>query len=153
MDPRIADYIRSNRGRYTREGMTQQLEQAGYGRAAIEAAWEQLAAEGSSNVAGAKDLTMYVWILYWLGAAIIAAITIIAMVGSGGSAGFTSFGIGWLIAYLLLMYLPARALARARPTGTAGAVGLIVAVPLLVLLIGGGICFGTIAIFVAGLGG
>ena len=153
MDSRIADYIRSNRERYTREGITQQLVQAGYGLEAIEEAWRQLAAEQSPVGAEGRNLALYVWILYWLGAGIILAITVIASIGSGGGSGFTGFGIGWLIAYLLLTYLPARALARARPTGTAGVVAVVVAVPLLVLSIGGGICFGTIAIIAASLGG
>jgi hypothetical protein len=153
MDPRIADYIRSNRGRYTREAISQQLEEAGYDGAAIEATWEQLAAEGSSSVGEGKNLSMYVWILYWLGAGIIAAITVLATVGSGGGPGFTGFGFGWLIAYLLLTYLPARVVARARPSSTAGMLAVIVGVPLIVVLIGGGICLGTIAVFVAGMGG
>jgi hypothetical protein len=153
MDQRIGDYIRSNRDRYNRDGITQQLEAAGYERPAIDAAWERIATEEPQGGAEGHDLALYVWILYWLGAGIILAITIIALIGSGGGPGFTGFGIGWLVAYLLLTYLPARVLARARPTGTAGAVAVVVAVPLLVLLIGGGICFGTIAIFVAGMGG
>jgi hypothetical protein len=153
MDQRIVDYIRSNRGRYTREGITQQLLQAGYSDQAIEAAWQQHAIEGTALGAEGQSLALYVWILYWLGAGIILAITVVAAVGSGGGFGFTGLGIGWLIAYLLLTYLPARAMARARPSGMGGVLAVIVGVPLLVLLIGGGICFGTIAIIAAGLGG
>jgi hypothetical protein len=153
MDQRIDDYIRSNRDRYNREAITQQLEAAGYQREAIHATWERLATNEPQDGAEGHNLALYVWILYWLGAGIILAITVIAVAGSGGGFGFTGFGIGWLVAYLLLTYLPARAMARARPTGTGGKLAVIVGVPLLVLLIGGGICFGTIAVFVAGMGG
>lgn len=153
MDQRIADYIRSNRGRYNREGITQQLEAAGYERPAIDAAWEQVTTEEPPAGAAGHDLALYVWILYWLGAGIILAIAVISMIASGGGPGFAGFGIGWLIAYLGLTYWPARAMARARPSGTAGMLLLIVGVPAVVLLIGGGICLGTIAIFVAGMGG
>jgi hypothetical protein len=153
MDQRIADYIRSNRERYNRDAITQQLEAAGYERGAIDDAWETLAGREPGGGGEGRSLATYVWILYWLGAAIILAITAIALVSSGGGSGFTAFGIGWLLAYLALTYLPARALARVRPTGTGGLLGVILAVPVLVLLIGGGICFGTIAIIAAALGG
>lgn len=153
MDERITDYIRANRASYNREGITHQLEAAGYERGAIDAAWERVATEEPDSAGKGQNLELYVWILYWLGAGIILAITLIATIGSGGGFGFTGFGLGWLVAYLLLTYFPARAMARARPTGTGGVLAVIVGVPLLVLLIGGGICLGTIAILVAGLGG
>jgi hypothetical protein len=136
MDPALADYIRSNRDRYTREAITEQLVQAGHSRDAIDAAWEQMAA-AERPVGAGRDLCRYVWILYWLGALVIAGITVFAALSSGGP-GFTAFGIGWLVAYLALTYLPARARARARPSGPAGRRGGIVVVPLVVVLIGGG---------------
>jgi hypothetical protein len=150
MDPSIADYIRANRGQYTREAITQQLVQAGHDRAAVDAAWEQLATGEAPAGRQGTNLAPYVWIVYWLGAGIILTITLIAVVGSGGGAGFAGFGIGWLVAYLLLTYLPARAMARARPIGGGGMLAVIVGVPLLVVLIGGGICLGTIAIILSG---
>ena len=151
MDMRIADYIHANRERYTREAVTQQLEQAGHDRQAIDAAWREIEAEGPPAETKGKNLSLYVWILYWLGAGMIAALIVIEFVGAG--AGFVGFFAGWLIAYLLLAYVPARAVARARPTGTGGVLAVIVGVPVLVILIGGGICVGTIAFFAAGLGG
>lgn len=155
MDPRIADYIRANRGQYTREAITQQLVDAGHDRGAVEAAWTRLEDEEPLAGAGGRNLARYVWILYWLGAGIIVVITLIATVGSGGGGGlgFLGFGLGWLVAYLLLTYLPARAMAGARPTGTGGMLAVIVGVPLVVVVIGGGICLGTIALIVSGLGG
>lgn len=42
MDPRIADYIRANKDRYTRAAITEQLVTAGYDAAAIQAAWAAL---------------------------------------------------------------------------------------------------------------
>jgi len=148
-DP-IHDYIRANRDRYTKEAIRDQLLAAGHEQAAIDEAWQQIVAEATPARPEGSNLSLYVWILYWLGAGIIAAFIVIGFVGGGG---FVSFFVGWLVAYLVLTYLPARAMARARPTGTGGVLAVIVGVPLLVLLIGGGICFGTIAIFAAGLGG
>jgi len=152
MDARIADYIRSNRRQYTREAITQQLVDAGHDRRAVEAAWEELAAAELPAGRAGRDLALYVWILYWLGAGIILAITVIAIFSSGGGSGFVGFGLGWLVAYLLLTYLPARAMARSRPTGTGGMLAVIVGVPIIVVLIGGGICLGTIALIVSTLG-
>jgi hypothetical protein len=151
LDQRIADYINANRARYTREAITAQLEQAGHDREAIDAAWNEVAKVGSAEGEG-RNLGLYVWIVYWLGGSAIAAITIFAAIGSGGGSGFTAFGIGWLVAYLALTYLPARALARARPTGMAGFLAVVVVSPLVVVLIGGGICLGTVMVFIAGLG-
>jgi hypothetical protein len=129
-----------------------QLVQAGHARDAIDAAWEQLAAEAQPLGAG-RNLAAYVWVLYWLGAGIIGAFTVLSSLGSGSGPGFSlGFGIGWLVAYLFVAYWPTRAFARARPVGAGGMLAVIVGVPLVILLIGGGICLGTIAIIAGGLG-
>jgi hypothetical protein len=150
LDQVIADYINANRARYTREAITAQLEQAGHDRAAIDAAWNEIAEESAQGEG--RNLGLYVWIVYWLGGAAIAAITVVAAIDSAGGFGFTGFGIGWLVAYLALTYLPARGLARARPTGVAGLLAVVVVAPLLVVLIGGGICIGTVFTILAGSG-
>jgi hypothetical protein len=150
-DP-IRDYIRANRDRYTKEAIRDQLLAAGHDQSAIDAAWQQVAAEEPPAAAQGKNLALYVWILYWLGGAVIATITLLALLGSTGGSGFTAFGVAWLVAYLALTFFPARAMARARPTGGIGLLGLIVLAPLVVVLIGGGICLGTIALILGALG-
>ncbi len=69
------------------------------------------------------------------------------MILSSGGDGFLPFGIAWLLLYLAIAYLPAWALARTRSSSLVAIVAVvIVGVPLIVVLIGGGICFGTIAV-------
>jgi hypothetical protein len=149
MDEGLLGYIRANRDRYTREAITSQLVAAGHDRASIDAAWEQVATARPAGGSEGRNLGNYVWAIYWLGAGIIAAITVISMLGSGGGPGFIGFGIGWLVAYLFLAYWPARAFARARPMGAGGMLAVVVGVPLVVVLIGGGICLGTVLVIVS----
>ena len=52
MDPRIADFIRDNRRRYTREAIRQQLIEAGHDPAAIDATWAALDAPDPDATAG-----------------------------------------------------------------------------------------------------
>jgi hypothetical protein len=155
LDPTIAEYIRVSRQRYTREAITARLQRDGHSREAIDAAWERIAAEEPLAGPPGADLSLYVWIVYWLGAAAIGVITVIAVnpLGSGGGFGFLAFGIGWLIAYLGLGFFPARAFARSRPLSGSGALMLIVGVPFIFLFIGGGICLATLAAIAASLGG
>jgi hypothetical protein len=52
MDPRIADYIRANRRKYTREAITKQLIEAGHDPAEIERTWAALETPDPDAVAG-----------------------------------------------------------------------------------------------------
>lgn len=151
-DRRIGDFIREHRQRLTREAITQQLEEAGYARSGIDAEWERLAREEPLNgQPGRGRLSTYVWVIYWLGAALIVLYAIfVTFAGSGG--GFLGFAIGWLLLYLAIAYLPIRALARSRSSSLAAVVVMVVAAPLIVLLIGGGICAATLAIIFRSMG-
>src|SRR5918998_4279177 len=65
-DPRIADYIRENRGRYTREAIRQQLIDAGHDPKEIDATWAVLDAPDADDTAG-EGFWRRFW-LYLLGA-------------------------------------------------------------------------------------
>ena len=51
-DRRIADYISANRGKFTREAITQQLLDAGYEQGAIDATWAVLDTPDPDDVVG-----------------------------------------------------------------------------------------------------
>jgi hypothetical protein len=61
MDPRIADFIRDNRRRYTREAIRQQLIEAGHDPAEIDATWAALDAPDPDATAGEGF-----WGRFWL---------------------------------------------------------------------------------------
>jgi hypothetical protein len=50
MDPQIDEYIRQNRDRYTREAIRDQLTHAGHDPAAVDAAWDRLAASSPASL-------------------------------------------------------------------------------------------------------
>lgn len=83
MDQRIADYISANRGKYTREAIRQQLAAAGHDPAAIDAAWERLAA---AEPASAKPVG---WRPGWREFLVLLAVGAIgaAIVWAGGDYG------------------------------------------------------------------
>ena len=138
----IEDYIRAHRERYTREGITDRLMAAGHRREDIAEAWETLALAEPMSAGAPRSLRTYAWVVYWLGAALIVLAMVIAVLGN--NIGFLTFGAAWLVAYLALAAIPIAAIARSRPTSLDTTILLIVAAPLAVLLVGGGICFGTL---------
>ena len=143
MNPSIKEYIRANRERYTREAVIEQLVQAGHRRWDVEAAWAQLEAEEPMGSSTGANMSAYAWIIFGLGAAAIAIPTVLGLVNGGG---FGLFGVGWLIAYLAIAVWPTRAFARSRPGTLGGVVAVVLAVPIVVLLIGGGLCIGTVLV-------
>jgi hypothetical protein len=147
LNPQIDDFIRLHRERLTREAITQQLEAAGHARPDIDAAWERLARDEPLGGPPTGNLSTYVWIVYWLGAVMIGAWAVITELGAGGTGIGLVFGIGWLALYLLLAYFPARALAQARTGSIAAGAAVVVAAPILVIVVGAGICIATIAVF------
>ncbi|MGH2418569.1 MAG: hypothetical protein ACRDFY_09575, partial [Candidatus Limnocylindria bacterium] len=148
---RIEEFIREHRDRLTREAIIQQLESSGYARPDIDAAWERVASAEPFAGRQRGALATYVWVVYWLGAALIVLYAIyVTVAGSGG--GFFGFATGWLLLYLAIAFLPARVLARSRPSSLAAIIGIVVAAPLIVLVIGGGICAATVAIILRSMG-
>jgi hypothetical protein len=148
VDPRIDDFIRQHRTRLTREAITGQLVAEGISKSDVDAAWERLARDEPMAGPQTRTLSGYVWIMYWLGAALIGAWAVFGGLASAGGIGL--LGIGWLAMYLAIAYYPARALAQAETNSAMATLAVIVAAPFVVLLIGGGICAATIAL-VAGM--
>jgi hypothetical protein len=147
VDPRIDDFIRQNRARLTREAITDQLVAAGHARGDVDAVWERLARDEPLGGRPRGNLATYVWIVYWLGAALIGAWAVITELRAGGTGIGLVFGIGWLVVYLLIAYFPARALAHARTSSIMTGLAVVVAAPILVIVVGAGICIATIAVF------
>jgi hypothetical protein len=142
------DFILEHRQRLTREAITARLEEAGHERAAIDATWERLAREQPAGGPPEYNLSTYVWIVYWLCAGLIAAGAVWSLIGGS----FAVLLVLWLVAYLCLAFWPARALARGRPSSVLGGIGIALAAPIIFIAIGGGICFGTIALLVGSMG-
>jgi len=136
MDPKVADFIRANRGRYTREAIIGRLVEAGHDRAEAEWTWDRLAEAEPQPGPSGKALGWYVWIVYVLG---FVGILLIGL-------NLGPFLVGWLVAYGLIAIWPAIWLARQQPGSTLGTIAVVVAAPIIVVLIGGGICFATIVV-------
>jgi hypothetical protein len=110
MDPQIADFIRQNRDRYTRDAITKQLTEAGYRPEAIEATWEQLASEQVASEepkrVGGPSLSRFVWLAPLAGALIV----VLSLIGYAGVSALV-----WWVALVLLVVVPAAWLSRHRP--------------------------------------
>ncbi|MDQ2935831.1 MAG: hypothetical protein M3R49_12820 [Chloroflexota bacterium] len=133
MDPKIADYIRAHRDRYTREAITQQLIAAGYEPAAVEATWDALRGD-AANPPPRRRGAGYVMTVYLLGLA--GMLVIVALSGLQ----LFPFVVVLVVAYALVGYLIARVWA---PRATMG-IWLALAVPFVFLLIGFGSCVAAI---------
>jgi hypothetical protein len=111
MNPQIADYIRQNRQRYTRDSITTQLQVAGYDREAIDATWDRLASEEPrpqpqpTHDAG-HGMGRFVWLAPLAGALIV----VISLIGYAGVS-----ALAWWVAIVLLVVVPAAWLSRRRP--------------------------------------
>ena len=144
MDPRIEEYIRANRRRYTREAITKQLEEAGHERAAIDATWAALEARDPDDVAGEGFWGRFLLILLGINLAVLA------LVGFGTGAFFSperivfigvlavALAFGALIAWGLVALTGPTKLGRT----TATVIG--VAIPLIFALLLGGACYAMV---------
>jgi hypothetical protein len=139
MDPKIADFIRANRGQYTREAIRQRLIEAGHKAEEVDWTWEHLVQTEPLVAPSPSGFRWYVWGLYALICVGIVLTTI-------ASPGMLVFGVAWLIAFAAIAYLPARWFARQHPIGALNWVGLLIAVPIIFLLVGVGICVATIVV-------
>ena len=149
MDPKIADFIRANRGQYTREAIRQRLIEAGHKAEEVDWTWDRLAEIEPLAPPGPSGFRWYVWILFGLCAVLIGIPTVIS---GGQGSGFAPFGIAWLLVFVLIAIWPAMWFARQRPNSALGWTGMILVVPLVFLLIGGGVCFATVVVISSMLG-
>jgi hypothetical protein len=146
MDPRIADYIRDNRRRYTKQALTDQLLEAGYSRDAIDATWAVLETPDRDATAG-RGFWGRFW-LFLIGANVVVFLGVLLLSGMLADLG----GGGAILAVILAIALAIFALvawgivAITRPTtlsrGTALAIGAIV--PLFLALLVGGTCYALV---------
>ncbi len=150
MDPRIADYIRANRRKYTREAIRKKLIDAGYSPEDVDATWA-LESPDPDTTAGEGF-----WKRFWL-ILVAVNVAVFLLVGFGTGLFGAIGGSGSILLIILAIALLIGALIAwgavsvTRPAklgrGTALAIG--VTVPLLVALLVGGTCYAL----VGGLGG
>jgi hypothetical protein len=142
-DP-VRDYILANRDTYTREAIIEQLVAAGHAKVAVERTWEQLLPGEPMRGRAGTNMAPFAWVIFGLGAVVLLAGPVLGIFseGNGGTLGF--FGVGWLVAYLGVGVWPTLWFARQRPRTALGVVALALAVPIVMVLVGGGICLGTL---------
>jgi hypothetical protein len=148
MDPRIADYIRANRDRYTREAIRDQLIAAGHAPADVDRAWEELSRPESGwempNAASARapsgGLAVYVYLIYLVG--LLAAVALAIAFFSSSQRGYA---VVFLVVYAVIGLLAARWLAgSAQPQSGVGWASMLIGVPIIFLLLFGGSCLAGI---------
>ena len=141
----IRDYILANRDTYTREAIIEQLVAAGHAKAAVERTWEQLSTGEPMGGQPGTNMAPFAWVIFGLGAAVLLAGPVLGAFSGGSTGGALGiFGVGWLVAYLGVGVWPTLWFARQRPRTALGVVALALAVPIVMLLVGGGICLGTL---------
>lgn len=145
MDPRITDYIRANRRRYTREAITQQLVAAGHDPAEIERVWAALDTPDADTVAGEGFWGRFALMLVGINVGMLLLVGLLtgALMQLPGSALLfvilgIALGIGALIAWGLVA---ATGPTKLSPT-TATVVGA--SIPLLFALLIGGSCYALV---------
>ena len=151
MDPRIADYIRANRRKYTREAITKQLLDAGHDPGEIERTWEAFDARDADTVAGEGFWGRFALILVGINLGVLVLVGFLTgalqNAAQGGLVLLIVLGvvlaIGALIAWAIVA---ATGPTKLSPT-TALVIGVLV--PLLFALLIGGSCYALIG----GLGG
>jgi hypothetical protein len=151
MDPRIADYIRANRKKFTRQAITDQLVEAGHDRAEVERTWAALETPDPDAVAGQGFWGRFALIVIGINVAVLVIIGLLTGALQNAAAGGLLFlvtfaiilGIGALISWGIVA---ATGPSKLSPT-TALVIGI--AIPLVMALLLGGSCFALIG----GLGG
>jgi hypothetical protein len=146
MDPRIADYIRQHRYRYTRDAIRQRLAEAGYEPPDIDATWAALEAETSdSGTAGSPRFWRYFW--GWVAATyLLAFVVVVIATGLLTRGGMTFAALVYAVALGIALLAAWGIVAATRPAqrsrGTALAIGGVI--PLVFALLVGGSCYGLI---------
>lgn len=141
MDPRIADYIRANRKRYTREVIREQLIKAGHAPADIDATWAALEAPDPDEVAGEGFWGRFWLFLIGLNVVIFLLVFLVTgMVNSGVLAAVlgVALAIGALIAWGIVAATGPAQMGRT----TAMVIGGLI--PLVFALLIGGSCYALV---------
>ena len=146
MDPRIAEYIRANRKKYTHEAITRQLVEAGHDRDAVERTWAALETPDPDAVAGEGFWGRFALIVIAINLGVLVVIGLLTGALQNAAAGGLFFlitfaiilGIGALISWGIVA---ATGPSKLSPT-TALVIGI--AIPLVVALLLGGSCFALI---------
>ncbi len=141
MDPRIADYIRANRRKYTREVIREQLIKAGHDPAAIDATWAALDAPDPDAVVGEGfwgrfwlfliGLNLAVFLLVFLLTGMVNSVVLAVVLG-------IALAIGALIAWGIVVATGPTKMGRT----TAMAIGGVI--PLIFALLIGGSCYALV---------
>ena len=145
MDPRIADFIAKNQGKYTREAIRQQLIEAGHEPAAIDATWAILDTPDpdEAGLAGEGFWPRFFIFLIGLNVAVflIVALTTFMFEQPIGLAGIlaVALAIGALIAWGIVAAVGPAKLGRTTALVVGGAIPIVFA-----LLIGGS-CFALVS--------
>lgn len=146
MDPRIADYIRANRKKFTHQAITDQLVEAGHDRAEVERTWAALDVPDPDAVAGERFWGRFALIVIGINVGVFLLVTLLTnMLGAIGQGGIVlpailavALGIGALIAWGIVA---ATGPARMSPT-TALVIGVLI--PSLFALLIGGACYSLV---------
>ena len=145
IDPRIADYIRKHRAKYTRDAIRQQLLDAGHAPADVDATWAALDARDPDQTAGEGFWGRFVLILLGINVAVFLLVGLLTgLLGNLTQGGVIlvvlaiALGITALIAWGIV--------AATRPThmGQSTALSIGIAIPLIMALLVGGACYAMI---------
>lgn len=148
MNPKIVEYIHTNRDRYTREAITDQLVAAGHDRADVDATWAELAAASSDPD---RTIGPRFWRYFWIWVAATYIVTFLAVVLATGM--LTGGGGGGIVALIYAVALGLALLAAwgvvaaTRPARLSPVVAMSIGgiVPLLFLFLVAGSCYSIMA--------
>jgi hypothetical protein len=148
MDPRIADFIRANRKRYTREAIRQQLVEAGHDPADIDATWEMLHAPDPDEAGVAGEGFWGRFWLYLIGLNVAVFLLVVLSTGALAFGGVVlaivlaiALGIGALISWGIVAATGPAKMGRT----TAMVIGGVI--PLIFAFLIGGTCYGLVGSF------
>lgn len=145
MDQRIADYVRENRGRYTRQAMIDKLLEAGYSRESIDATLAALDTPDPDSTAGEGFWSRFFPILIGVNVVIFVAVALL----SGFLAGPAPAIIGaiLLVALAIGAFIAWGIVAATQPTRlnprTAIVIGTLI--PVFLALMIGGSCYALVS--------
>jgi len=141
MDPRIADFIRDNRRRYTREAIRQQLIEAGHDPAAIDATWAALDAPDPDATAGEGFWGRFWLILLGLNGAVF----LLVFLTTGMVANFV-LAVVLAIALIIGALMAWGVVAATGPTKLGRTTAMVIGgvIPLIFALLIGGSCYALV---------